>query len=182
QAFSRIVVRQALLRPEGLAGAAIAGFYAILSPSYSVKVFTEADAALKWLGSDPRLTREIDGLYEAATGSPHMLVVLRSYLEERLGQVTLAEAARALGMSSRQLQRKLRESHTSFQREERLVRISVAKTLLLETNYDVKRIAIEVGCGSTQHFGAAFRKVEGESPTRWRTRHRSPLRSDDSSS
>jgi AraC-like DNA-binding protein len=173
EAFSRIVTRQALLRPEGLAGAAIAGFYAILSPSYLVKVFTDSGEALEWLGADPCFTPELDALYEAGTGSPRLLILVRAYLEQQVGQATLQETARAFGMSPRQLQRKLREAMTCFQREDQLARVRVAKTLLVETSYDVKRIAIEVGCGSLQHFGAVFRKAEGVSPTQWRARRRS---------
>ncbi len=173
ETFAHRVTRQALLRPEGLAGAAIAGFYALLSPRYPVKVFTDAGAALAWLGAEPSIAGELDRLYEAATDASRFLVAVRAYLETRTGQVTLEETARALKVSPRQLQRKLREAKTRFQREDQQARLRVAKTLLLDTDYDVKRIAIEVGCRSLQHFDASFRKAEGDCPTRWRSRHRS---------
>jgi AraC-like DNA-binding protein len=173
EVFAHLVTRQALLRPEGLAGAAIAGFYALLSPRYPVKVFTDAGAALEWLGAHPSLADPFDHLYETATDASRFLVAVRAYLETNVGQVTLEDTARALRVSPRQLQRKLREAKTRFQHEDQQARLRIAKTLLLETNYDVKRIAIEVGCGSLQHFDASFRKAEGECPTHWRSRHRS---------
>jgi AraC-like DNA-binding protein len=174
ETFSRLVRRQALVRPEGLAGAAVAGFYAVLAPSYPVNVFTEPEAALAWLGiaDAERVASEIDAVYASATSSPSIVVALRAYLEQRLGTSNLEEAARALDMSTRQLQRRLLDARTSFQREERTARIRAATTLLLETNYDIKRVALEVGFASLQHFGAFFRKVTHETPSQWRARHR----------
>jgi AraC-like DNA-binding protein len=174
EAFSRSVRRQALVRPEGLAGAAVAGFYAVLAPSFPVNVFTDPEAALAWLGVDDaqRVASEIDAVYAAATSSPWVVVTLRAYLDQRLGTSHLEEAARALDMSTRQLQRRLLDAGTSFQREERTARIRASKTLLLETNYDIKRIALEVGFASLQHFGAFFRKVTRETPSQWRARER----------
>lgn len=174
--FSRLVRRQALIRPGGLAGAAVAGFYAVLAPSYPVSVFTEPEAALEWLGigDAQRIAREIDTIYESATSSPSVIVLLRAHLDQRLGSSSLEDAARALDMSTRQLQRRLLDAGTSFQREDRAARIRAAKTLLLETNYDIKRVALEVGFASLQHFAAFFRKATLETPTQWRARHRGP--------
>src|SRR5205823_564322 len=44
--------RQALVRPAGVMGALVAGFYQVLPPSYPVKVFSDAQAALSWLGRE----------------------------------------------------------------------------------------------------------------------------------
>jgi AraC-like DNA-binding protein len=175
--FSRVVTRQALLRPEGLAGAGVAGFYAVLAPSYPVDVFTAPEAALRWLGVDDEevVAGEIDALYALATSSSCLVIALRAHLDQRPGAATLESAARALDMSTRQLQRKLLDARTSFQREEKAAKIRAAKTLLLETNYDIKRVAIEVGCASLQHFGALFRGVTCETPSQWRARQRRPL-------
>jgi AraC-like DNA-binding protein len=174
EAFARLVTRQALVRPGGLAGAAVAGFYAVLAPSYPVSVFTEPEAALEWLGLEDarRIAREVDAIYELATSSPSVIVLLRAHLDQRLGASNLEDAAHALDMSTRQLQRRLLDARTSFQREDRAARVRAAKTLLLETNYDIKRVAIEVGFASLQHFGAFFRKATLETPSQWRARHR----------
>ncbi len=172
--FARVVTRQALVRPEGLPGAAVAGFYAVLAPSYPVDVFTDPEAAFRWLGADRQsaVAEELDAIHATATGASSVVVALRAYIEQRHGEVTLKEAAHALEISPRQLQRKLRDASTCFQQEDQAARIRVAKNLLLETNYDVKRIAIEVGCASPQHFGVLFRKVVGTSPTQWRAGRR----------
>jgi AraC-like DNA-binding protein len=174
EAFSRCVTRQALLRPGGLAGAAVAGFYAVLAPSYPVSVFTEPLAALSWLGVEnaARLARELDAVYEFATNSTSLVVGLRAHLDARLGSSSLEQAARALNLSTRQLQRRLLDAGTSFQHEERAARIRASQLLLLETNYDVKRIALELGFASHQHFGTFFRRVTTETPCQWRARQR----------
>jgi AraC-like DNA-binding protein len=170
--FSRTITRQAVLRPDGLVGAAIAGFYSVLSANYPVDVFTKSAAALRWLGiGRPELVAdEIDQFYALATCSSTLVVSLRAYLEERLGTASLDDSARALGMSARQLQRRLLEARTSFAQEVLAAKVRAAKTLLLETDYDVKRVAFEVGCASSQHFGFLFRKATGETPGEWRAR------------
>ena len=172
--FSRVVLRQALVRPEGLAGAAVAGFYAVLAPAFPVRVFTDPNLALRWLQVEQveRVVAELDGLFEKATASSSLVVALRAHLDRHLGVTTVAEAALALGLSARQLQRKLHDEHTCFQREETTAKIRAAKVLLLETSYDVKRIAVEVGCASVPHFCTLFRKEVSETPSQWRARQR----------
>jgi AraC-like DNA-binding protein len=177
-AFERVVIRQAVLRPDGLAGAAVAGFHTVLASRYPVAVFTEPSAALRWLQVEHELEalERVDALCAAASAMPDIVVALRGYLDEHLGRATLRDAARALGMSTRQLQRKLSDARTRFRQEEADAKIRAAKILLLETNYDVKRVAIEVGCASLQHFGALFRKGTQETPSEWRARRRPEMR------
>lgn len=174
EAFSRVLLRQALVRPEGLVGAAVAGFYAVLAPTFPVRVFTDPHAALRWLQVNQveHVAAELDGLFETATASSSLVVALRAHLDRRVGVTTVAETAVALGLSARQLQRRLRDEHTSFQREETAAKVRAAKVLLLETSYDVKRIAVEVGCASVPHFCTLFRKEVSETPSQWRARRR----------
>jgi AraC-like DNA-binding protein len=168
--FSRLITKQALLRPDGLAGAVVCGFYAVLEPSYPVAVFTEPTEALDWLGTPDLalVVDELDAAYSAACETSSLLVSLRSILERDRRRVTLGESAHALGLSARSLQRRLREAKTTFRSQRHLAQVSAAQHLLRETNYDLKRIAADVGCASLQHFSVLFRKVTGESPTAWR--------------
>jgi AraC-like DNA-binding protein len=172
--FAKIVRRQALLRPGGLAGAAVAGFYSVLAPSYPVKVFTDPVPALRWLRVEGEngILDELEQIYTTATGGSAFVAALRAHLEGAPGTLTLKDTARAFGLSPRNLQRKLSEARTTFQYEQNAARLRIAKTLLLETNYEVKRIAIEVGCASLQNFSALFHKSTGESPSQWRSRRR----------
>jgi AraC-like DNA-binding protein len=172
--FAKVVRRQALLRPDGLAGAAVAGFYSVLSPTYPVKVFTDPMAALRWLHVEEEIgiLDELEQIYAMATGGSAFVAAIRAHLEQAPGAMTLKDTAKAFGLSPRNLQRKLSEVHTTFQQEQNAARLRLAKTLLLETNYDVKRIAIEVGCASLQNFSALFHKSTGESPSQWRSHQR----------
>jgi AraC-like DNA-binding protein len=170
--FKGLVERQALLRPEGLAGAAIAGFYAVLTPSYPVRVFTETAPALEWLGEPQEhgAMDELDRIVLQLSGGSEVVALLRAYLERSLGLATIVSAAEAMHTSARNLQRKLREAGTSFQSELNSVQVRVAKTLMLDTSHDLKRVAAEVGCASLQNFSSLFKKLEGQSPSEWRVR------------
>ena len=172
--LARVVRRQALLRPDGLAGAAVAGFYAVLAPSYPVEVFTDPIVALRWLGVDEEseILGELEEIHATATGGSAFVTAIRAHLDQAPGALTLKNIARAFRLSPRNLQRKLSEVHTTFQHEQHAARLRLAKTLLLETNYEVKRIAIEVGCASLQNFSALFHKSTGESPSEWRSNRR----------
>jgi AraC-like DNA-binding protein len=173
EAFSRLVTRQAVLRPDGLAGAAIAGFYAVLAPSYPVHVFTEPRAALAWLGPrhDLALCSELDGITARLTDGSVVVVALRGYLERSLGSASIARAARALRLSERSLQRQLQEAGTSFRSELNLAQVRAAKALMLDTSYELKRVATQVGCASPQNFSSLFKRLEGFSPSEWRARN-----------
>jgi AraC-like DNA-binding protein len=172
--FARVVRRQALLRPDGLAGAAVAGFYAVLAPSYPVEVFKDPMAALRWLGVEEEvgILDELEQIHATATGGSAFVAAIRAHLDQAPGALTLKDIARTFRLSPRNLQRKLSEVHTTFQHEQHAARLRLAKTLLLETNYEVKRVAIEVGCASLQNFSALFHKSTGESPSQWRANQR----------
>jgi len=174
--FAASVKCQALIRPEGIIGATVYGFYGLLQPSYPSKVFTETGEALGWLGiAEPRATPlavELERLVAAATRQSPLLQELHRVLRPRLMEVSLSDIAREMGMSERTLQRRLREEGTSFQAEFNNVQIHTAKQLLLETDMKLTAIAVEVGCASLQHFSSLFRKLVGESPSTWRERHR----------
>lgn len=174
EALAKVVQRQAFLRPDGLAGAAVAGFPALLPPGYPVEVFTDPVAALRWLGVEDEVGvfTELTEIHGAASGGCAFVAAIRAHLEQAPGTRTLKDTARAFGLSSRNLQRKLSEVHTTFQFEQNAARMRLAKTLLLGTNYDLKRIAIEVGCASLQNFSALFHKSTGESPSQWRSHQR----------
>ncbi len=174
--FAVSVQRQALLRPEGLIGAAVGGFYSLLSPSYPSKVFTSTGEALSWLGvSEQRaasLLSELNQLVAEATGQSPLLQELHRVLRTRLVEASLADIAREMGMSERTLQRRLKEGGTSFQAELNAVQVRTAQQLLRETDMKLTAVAVEVGCASLQHFSTLFRKLVGESPSTWRDQHR----------
>ena len=174
--FSQTVKRQALVRPEGMAGAVVGGFYSLVSSGYPTRAFADAHEALAWLGrpeaESRALLNELNELVTQLMGQSPLLGELHRVLRTRLVEAHLADVARELGMSERTLQRRLRESGTSFQAELNTVQVRTAQSLLLESDAKLTSVAVEVGCASLQHFSGLFRKMTGESPSAWRARHR----------
>lgn len=174
--FSQTVKRQALLRPEGMTGAVVGGFYSVLSSGYPTRAFADPLAALAWLGQPEdegqALLHVLNDLVMQQMGQSPLLSELHRVLRTRLVDAHLAEVAREMGMSERTLQRRLREAGTSFQTELNTVQVRTAQALLLESDAKLTSVALEVGCASLQHFSGLFRKLTGESPSAWRARHR----------
>jgi AraC-like DNA-binding protein len=167
--------RQAFVRPPGLLGALVSGFYDVCGrPSYPVHVFTSAREAFRWLGRGDAeaLSDEISALVAVASVTPQVVRDLRELLSTQL-RLSLATAARRLGTSERSLQRQLWRAGTSFRAEVDHARIRAAERLLAETDLKLTSIALEVGCASLQHFSALVRRLTGETPSAWRARLRS---------
>ena len=78
---------------------------------------------------------------------------------------SLAQAASALGVSPRQLQR-LFATHlgSSFKRFDRELRLERAKELLEQTGMTVMGVAVGTGFGSVEHFSRSYRARHGTSP------------------
>ncbi len=183
QNYGHLLQRQvrcvAIVRPSGLEGAIVAGVPEVLELPYPVKVFDGSAAALAWLdeaaGGDPppsSFAGALDELFQRGSATSPVVGALRELLDRNLHGLTLAGAAKLVGVSERSLQRKLGEADTSFQQELADARIRTARRLLLETDAPLTTIALEVGCASLQHFSALFRKRTGESPSAWRRNHR----------
>jgi AraC-like DNA-binding protein len=165
------VHRLAIIPPPGVAGATVAGFFYVAEPPYPVEIARDPRAGLAWLGArDDGFLEALGGLVTGAMGAPPFLFSLRRLLDTRPGKVSLEEAARALGLSARSLQRRLREASSTYQLELARSQVRAAEVLLRESNASLTAIAFEVGCATPQHFSALFRRINGESPSAWRMR------------
>jgi AraC-like DNA-binding protein len=172
QDLSQYVTRLALVRPEGAVGAAVAGFYAVLDAPYEVELFEDPGAARQWLLDDgdkaARLGKELDRICAAVMDVPPLVAALRAVILAEIQHVDLARAARAMRVSERSLQRKLKEHDTTFGAEVLAVRIAEAKRRMLEGDGSLTRIALDVGFPSLSHFSARFRQIVGVAPSVWR--------------
>ncbi len=175
-ALKRAVRRLALVRPEGMLGAVTAGFFGVAPQPYPVKVCRERRAALEWLGvpDAAAAAEELTTAERWTTQHPATLGELRAWLEGHLEHATLPEAARALGLSERTLQRRLGDHRATFLEEVSRARVAVAQRLLETTQMQLTAIALEVGCASPQSFSALFRRVAGVTPTAWRAKAQRP--------
>jgi len=166
-AFRTRVTRLALVRPAGVLGATVAGFYQVAGAPYPVRVFDALPAAAGWLRAGD-VARVLEAALADASGAPSILLELRRWLDGHLDRASLASAARALSRAPRSLQRDLLAAGTTFQRELNAARIRLARRLLVETESPLTEIAYDVGCASPQHFSKLFRKVTGVAPSAWR--------------
>jgi AraC-like DNA-binding protein len=165
--FRTCVTRLALVRPPGLLGATVAGFFQVAGAPYPVRVFDDLAGAGGWLRAQDAAV-VLDAAVEAATGVPPVLLQLRRWLDGHLADASLARAARAVSRAPRSLQRDLHEGGTSFQAELDAARVRLAKRLLVESDSSLTEIAYDVGCASPQHFSTLFRRVVGAPPSAWR--------------
>ncbi|HMJ11872.1 MAG TPA: helix-turn-helix domain-containing protein, partial [Polyangiaceae bacterium] len=171
-AFSSVIRRQALVRPVGLAGAVVAGFYQVIAPSFPVSIFESLDEALSWLAphGSQALQLALNELHGCAREKEPLLDAVRSLLERTHARLSLSAAARELGMSQRTLQRRLCAVDTTFQDELLQARVRAGQALMLASEDNLTAIALEVGCASLQHYSALFRRLTGVSPSTWRKR------------
>lgn len=85
-----------------------------------------------------------------------------------LGETTLEEAARGLGLSTRTLDRRLAAEGTSFLRERDAVRFVMAEELLALTDLRVEGIAAALSYANHSAFARSFHRWSGVSPSAWR--------------
>ena len=82
----------------------------------------------------------------------------------------LSEAAIMIGLSARSLRRHLQSEGTTYQLLLNEARRTLSIKLLRETTEPVSAIAYEIGFEHPSHFGRAFKKWTGQSPSDFRAR------------
>jgi AraC-like DNA-binding protein len=163
------VTKLALVRPGGLPGAVVAGFFSVLESPYPTQVVTEVADGLRWLGADAKWAGELEALRTSASGVAPLVLQVRAALAAARGGASIAEIAKALSMSSRTLQRRLGLLGTSFVKESSEQRLQSAAVALATTDAAVTSIALEAGFSTSQAFSAAFRRFSGKTPGAFRS-------------
>ena len=164
---------QAVVRPDGLVGSVVAGFYDVSASAFPHAVFSNYRAALAWL---ERLDVEtaVGSLVEQATvraRDPVLLTRLRRELDADLG-VSLKDVAARMGMAARTLQHRLDAAGTSFRQELHGARLQRAQAMLVLTDEPIGVISLEIGYSTPQHFNDWFRIATGSTPGEWRRERR----------
>lgn len=80
-------------------------------------------------------------------------------------EISQESIARHLHMSSRTLNRKLRQEGVSFRRLFDKYRLELSLTLLNQNEYNITSIAYELGFSDSSAFSRAFKKWTGQAPT-----------------
>jgi AraC-like DNA-binding protein len=172
----RLMKRQAVVRPGGLVGTVVTGFFQVLEYELPVRVFAQRASALAWLIDDgAALGKELDERLARARERPAIVNELQALLDGQPA-LSIAQAARALGRSARTLQRQLDEADTTFRVESSAARMRRAERLLADSDQKITAIAVELGYKSPQHFAEVFRAHAKLTPLAWRSRHRKSSR------
>ncbi|MFZ5446514.1 MAG: helix-turn-helix transcriptional regulator [Myxococcota bacterium] len=174
--MARRLVRQAVVRPRGLVGAMVSGFYVQLEALHAVRLFDDVTSAARWLApEDTAALKTLTRAFAQPPVTPGALDSLRAWLHQNCQRAELSMAARALGVSPRTLQRRLREAKTTFLAQLRVVRVELAQRLLRETDWKLAAIAQEVGFDSSQRLATSFRRHTQLTPSAFRAQARAAL-------
>lgn len=107
---------------------------------------------------------------EKTFGSPDAAQQVRAALIPLMPkcEATLPHAARALGLPTRSLQRRLAEAQTSFGQVLDAVRKDLAKVYVRDASLRMLDVALLLGFAEQSSFTRAFRQWFGVSPLQWR--------------
>jgi AraC-like DNA-binding protein len=169
--WSPNVARQAVLHRGGVAQATVAGMFQFLKPGHPVAFFDDARAAHEWIGALD-VSAELEALRDKLLGVPDIVRRVRAAFEN-LPRATTKDIARALGTSTRTLQRHLMASGSSLRAERQQHLLRASARLLEGTELDLSAIAAEVGASSSSHLVALYRAHHGTTPAAYRARKRS---------
>lgn len=169
--WSPNVSRQVVLHAGGYAQAFVVGMFEFLRPGHQVLFFDEPRGAFEAIGASD-VFEELESVRQELLNIPEIVRRVQSALEAMPGKVTAAGVARALGMSTRSLQRRLNDAKSSLriERQRRLLR--QCERMLESTELDLDAIARQVGASSSSHLIALFRAHHGMTPGAFRASRR----------
>lgn len=168
--LAQVTAKVALIPPtEPFAAATVGGFYNVVKSPYPSQLCVTIEEAEAWLGVPT--VAPVTEVCDASAAGHSTTTALVAVLERTPG-LAVDEAAKALGLTGRTLQRRLQAEGTTFLAESRKATVRRAKHLLSTTDDKVADIARAVGCATAQHFTELFRTETGVPPAAWRAASR----------
>ncbi|KPC54433.1 AraC family transcriptional regulator [Amantichitinum ursilacus] len=150
----------------------------VFEAAHDQMVFAQAALATPFVTADggafAHVLQGLESRLDSGEGYAALLGQIRVAIARQLSEgrpSTVAAIARRLGLSSRTLQRRLRDSATSFQQQLDAVRRITACRLLANTPFDPIAVALLLGYTEPNSFARVFRHWEHTTPQRWREQH-----------
>ncbi|MDP3277949.1 MAG: helix-turn-helix transcriptional regulator [Deltaproteobacteria bacterium] len=170
KSFLRRVQMQANVIRDNAVGFAFVGILSAFGASHPFRVFTDRVEAFRAIDPavGPALGEEIERLVEGIRGTAPELHALRARLAIE-PTLSLAQAATALGVSRRSLQRTLASGGCTFRGELTDARFAHAQALLRTTDDKLATVAARVGL-SERSLTSLFLARTGVTPGAWRQR------------
>lgn len=134
----------------------------------AAKPFLTASEAM-WSIFEPELNKRMQDLEKDAKFRDRVRASLMEILAS--GQYSMADVASRLAVSTRTLQRRLREEDTSFQKELDTLREELAHHYLAKSDFSSGQIAFLLGYQDPNSFFRAFRTWTGQTPELARLNH-----------
>ena len=162
--------------PEADRHIAVFGSGVRFAQADAVIAISSADWERPIAGADPVLGAMLESHAEAIVASlpkgglPEAVRSAAGDLLRSDVEPTIDRIARALGMSGRSLQRRLRDLGTTLRSELDAERASQAQVLLLDAGVAIAEVAFLLGFSDQSAFTRAFRRWTDESPAAWRAR------------
>ena len=141
----------------------------VLRPADLERPFvTHQPELLAMLG--PPLEAELNARQSRRNLGDEVKTALKRLLSGR--RASIGDVARALGLSSRTLQRRLTQSGATFQQLLQEARRDLARHYLAQSTLELNETAYLLGFDDANSFFRAFHRWEGTSPRQWRNHHR----------
>ena len=140
-------------------------------------VFRPSDLSRPFITHNPELlaliTPQMDAELAATQSRRNVIDEVKTTIKRLLAgrRPTLKDVARALGLSTRTLQRQLTGLCLTFQQLLQEARQELAHHYLTDQSLELTEVAYLLGFADANSFFRAFQHREGVSPYRWRCRH-----------
>jgi AraC-like DNA-binding protein len=135
------------------------------------RAFTHTSAAWRWVGAPEPVSIAVDALTAQLSPGRELRSQLQALLQLEPA-LTLEDAARKLGLSSRTLQRALRDEGVRFAELRDRSRAEIAAARLSRTDDKIDAVASDTGFRSRSHFVTWFRRLTSTTPAEFRAQHR----------
>jgi len=108
-----------------------------------------------------------------ASDDPELRAAIQFIRDNARRPIQVADLLEAVPMSRRSLERRFRDNlGRSPQQEIQRVRLTMARTMLAETDRPIQEVATLAGFSDADRLAAVFRKVFGQTPTDYRNQFR----------